>query len=141
MPARRSLRNLSLREWRILTSSLVMLPATAIGLRLFSLGRVRGFFERGAAPVAGGGQREPAEQVAHMVAAAAHYSPYKATCLPQSIVLQWQLRRLGIHSELRFGVRGEGGAIEAHSWVEHQGVPLIDSPAVRERFTELRGAR
>ena len=140
MPTRRHLRDLSLFEWRILTASLVMLPATAIGLRLFGLARVQGFLASARKPIAGD-QRARAEQIAHMVAAAAHYSPYKATCLPQSIVLQWQLRRQGIASDLRFGVRGEGSAIDAHSWVEHQGVPLIDSPAVRERFAELRGAR
>ena len=141
MPNRRTLRDLSLPEWRILTTSLVMLPAAAIGLRIFGLAKVQRFFESAPGPSAAGDERVRAEQIAHMVAAAGQYSIYKATCLPQSIVLQWQLRRHGIASDLRFGVRGEGGAIEAHSWVEHRGVPLIDSPAVRERFTELRGAR
>lgn len=141
MPTRRHLRDLSLFEWRILTTSLVMLPAAAIGLRLFGLARVQRFFAGEPRTAVAGDERMRAEQIAHMVAAAAHYSPYKATCLPQSIVLQRQLRRLGIASDLRFGVRAEGAAIDAHSWVEHQGAPLIDSPAVRERFAELRGAR
>ena len=39
------------------------------------------------------------------------------TCLPRSLTLWWLLRRHGIESEFRIGVRRDGERIVAHAWV------------------------
>lgn len=140
MAAISGLLRLTWRERGLLAAALVLLPVTAVLLRA---GWFRHLSDSAAAPasrrdVRGGPAEEAvAQSTARMVAAAAHYGPYRATCLPQSLVLQWMLRRQGIGTELRFGVRRVGGALDAHCWVEHQGRPLIDSPLVYTKFDPL----
>jgi len=135
------LRRLSRQQAGLVAGSLLLLPAAAMSLRLFRFGRVRRWFGvdvavDGAPAV----DHDRARETARMVAGAAHYGPYRATCVPQSLVLHYLLRRQGLHSTFVLGV-GEAAPFPGHAWVEHDGVPLIDSPAVRDRFAELRGAR
>lgn len=140
MAAITGLLRLSWRERGLLAAALVLLPMTAAALRA---GGFRHLRSQAAVPAtrrrAPGQPSEAAvtQSTARMVAAASHYGPYRATCLPQSLVLQWMLRRQGIGTELRFGVRRAGGALDAHCWVEHQGRPLIDSPLVYSKFAPL----
>jgi hypothetical protein len=122
-------------ERKVLAQALMLLPLTALALpvvpvRKLSIGVNRSRTRRDH-------DYATADRVAHMVAAAAAYGPYRATCLPQSIVLQWLLRRNGIPSELRYGARRVDGNVTAHCWVELDGRPLIDSAAVRREFTVL----
>ena len=44
------------------------------------------------------------------------------------------LRRNGIDSELRIGVRRGDGAFQAHSWVEYAGLVLNDWEGQRREF-------
>jgi hypothetical protein len=124
---------LSRREQGLFLAALVLLPAAALRLRVFGVAR-----DPRAAPAAPRrGQADDTRRVhetARMVAAAAHYGLYRASCLPRSIVLQWLLERQGIESDLRIGVRKDGEQLAAHAWVEFDGVPLIDSAAVHDRF-------
>jgi hypothetical protein len=49
-----------------------------------------------------------------------------ATCLTQGMAMQVLLGRLGQHSELHLGVaRKLGGQLEAHAWVETQGLVVM----------------
>ncbi len=59
-----------------------------------------------------------------MVGAAQRRSPLKITCLEQSLVLWYLLRRQGIAARLRIGVRKSDEKFEAHAWVEHEGEAL-----------------
>src|SRR5688500_3968043 len=115
---------LSWPERWLLVQALFLLPLTALALRLLGFRRWQSVLA-GRAPsdeTCGGGQAEAAVQQSHitarMVAAAARHGPYRANCLHQSLVLSWLLRRQGIHSHLRIGVRKEGSRLEAHAWVE-----------------------
>jgi len=127
------LRHLRAREYGLLAAALIVLPLTVLRLRL------AGFSRRPGSPVADlpprAGEAEVVRATAHMVAAAAHV--YRASCMPQSITLQWLLRRQGIATRLCVGVRKDDGMLAAHAWVEHRGQPLIDSPAVHDRFAVL----
>ena len=58
-----------------------------------------------------------------------------ATCLPRSIALQRFLRRRGIHADLRIGGRRRENAVEAHAWVEIDGVPIAERSDIRDLFT------
>lgn len=136
-------RRLTWRERGVLCAALVLLPAVAAGLRLVGLRRVQSVLglagpavnREARGPVCGTG----VQGTARMVAAAAHYGLYRASCLPRSLVLQWLLHRQGIVSALRIGARTAGGRLEAHAWVEHHGHPLIDAADVQDRFPAFEG--
>ena len=46
------------------------------------------------------------------------------SCLVKSLTLWWMLGRQGITSQLRVGIRKEAGNLEAHAWVERDGIAL-----------------
>ena len=123
-------RALPAREQKVLLASLALLPLFWLGLRLAGLRRFQAWLDR--SPVA---QRTPlsqAEAAALGVAVnrAANHVLGPATCLTRSLLLRWLLRRYGTSSDLRIGVRLEGGGLLAHAWVEKDGIPLNDRPEV-----------
>jgi hypothetical protein len=69
-----------------------------------------------------------------LVNAAAHRILGPDNCLTRSLYLWWLLRRRGVRCELRIGVRMVDGALEAHAWVEHDGIPVNDRDDVGETF-------
>jgi hypothetical protein len=72
-----------------------------------------------------------------MVRVAATHGPFRATCLPRSVVLWALLRRHGVDAELKLGVRRGDRGFEAHAWVELEGVAL-DQHADDRSFIPLR---
>src|SRR5688572_5047360 len=103
-----------------LFQSLLFLPL--IHLALLSLGyyRLRGMMERfsrlNVRSIAATESEfvQQARKVARIVDIAAERGAYKATCLRRSLLLWWFLRREGIPSDIRFGVRKGEGKLEAH---------------------------
>ncbi|MEO6723811.1 MAG: lasso peptide biosynthesis B2 protein [Blastocatellia bacterium] len=81
-----------------------------------------------------------ANRVAGMVELAARCGFLKANCLQRSLTLWWMLKRLGLHGELKIGVRLNQQQCEAHAWVEYLGCVLNDSTDVSERFAPFAGA-
>ena len=61
---------------------------------------------------------------AHMVNAADRHGLVHPSCLVKSLTLWWLLGQQGIGSQLRVGVRKEGANLEAHAWVEREGMAL-----------------
>lgn len=125
---------LSGRERRLLISAAAMLPVAAMRVRVFgtppvAFGRLTPRSNAAEPPVVG--------EAARMVKAAARYIPVNLTCLPQSIVLQQLLRREGVETAVRIGVRKRGGALDGHAWVEYNGRPISDPPGVQDDFTVL----
>jgi len=45
------------------------------------------------------------------------------------------LRRRGVASQLRIGVRINQGILDAHAWVEYAGTPVNDREDVGEQFS------
>jgi hypothetical protein len=78
-----------------------------------------------------------AERYARSIETAARYHPVRARCLHRALVLHRWLRREGLPSELRIGVRKVGGALNAHAWVEVGGTAVGDHPAALAPFTPL----
>jgi hypothetical protein len=118
--------------------SLVLLPLTALGLRLMGLRRVQAMLivaaKTSAATPCAAEMHMRAKRAARVVAAAARHGPYRASCLPISLTLQRLLRWRGIETDLRLGVRKIDGRLEAHAWLEHGGVPLGDDRDIHERY-------
>lgn len=117
-------------------------------LALSSLGfrRVHGMLSRWVAALAVAALDEPAIRAARAAATlralerAAGCGPSRPSCLPRSLTLWWLLRRQGLPAELRIGVRREGDRLEAHAWVEQDGVVLGDHADVHDRFHAFVGS-
>lgn len=63
-------------------------------------------------------------------------------CLVRSLALQRMLRRRGVNtSELKFGFRVRDGALEAHAWIELEGMVVGDSRSYVSRFTPATSHR
>jgi hypothetical protein len=86
-----------------------------------------------------GSQREAAELLARLEAAAARNFFIATNCLEQSLVLWWLLRRRGIAAELRIGARKELDRFEAHAWVELDSAVLNDASAEHLHFVPFDG--
>ena len=137
---------LDLAPWErlLLVGLVLLLPAIGAALHLLDFKRTRDLLARFAhsseAPLAaeGAAMADTAHRIARLVGIAANHGPYRATCLRQSLALWWLLRRRGIPAELRIGVRKEGGALEAHGWVEHQGQALDDRQGVTASYAAFQ---
>ena len=125
---------LSTEEKRVFLSAVLLLPLIWLGLRLFGLARLQAWIDR--VPFAARRQLSVAElsDIGALVNSAARYAPGPVTCLTRSLLLRWLLRRRGIASVLRIGVQLVEGRLDAHAWVEYQGVPINDAPDVGQRF-------
>lgn len=77
---------------------------------------------------------------AHMVNAADRHGPVHPSCLVKSLTLWWLLGRQGISSELRIGVRKEGGNLEAHAWVERDGIALNEPEERHQHYAAFDAA-
>ncbi|MDZ4768487.1 MAG: lasso peptide biosynthesis B2 protein [Chloroflexota bacterium] len=122
--------------------SLLLLPSIAVGLHRVGLKRMRATLEaRTPQPTAAATSDSTARarRLARMVNAAARLSPYKANCLKRALVLWWLLRRRGIASDIRIGVRKGAATLEAHAWVEIGGVVINDAPSFVGTFTPFAG--
>lgn len=60
--------------------------------------------------------------------------PFVGKCLARSLTLWFLLKRSGIETDLRFGIKKENQGILAHAWVEHQGNALMTEDERKENF-------
>ncbi len=63
------------------------------------------------------------------------------TCLSRSLVLWFLLRRQGVPTTIRIGVRSGGLPLDAHAWVEHEGRPLNSSEHRADSYAVLHAER
>jgi len=82
--------------------------------------------------------RSSLERIAWAMTVASRYMP-AASCLTQALATQVLLRRCGYPACLRIGVvKGEDGQLQAHAWVESDGMVVIGgSEPQLERYTPL----
>ena len=81
--------------------------------------------------------RRVAETIAGAVQAVARRHPFPSSCLSRSLVVWSLLRRRGVDSHLRIGVRKQEGRFQAHAWVEHRGRPLGNDTICRIQYAAL----
>jgi hypothetical protein len=131
-------RQLSGADGWLLFQAFLGLPLVALLLRCFGLRRVQARLQQGPAKHLGSDDRrtglDRARATARLVQVAARHGLFRPTCLPQSLVLWWLLRRQRLTGKLHIGVRPEPNRLEAHAWVEFQGLVLNDSEDVARRF-------
>jgi hypothetical protein len=125
--------------------SAAALVATWIGLRLAGLRRWKAVLLSLTPRAAdSAGPSDPAvianaQVITHIQQITAGHLIFQTSCLEQSLVLWWLLRRRRIAAELRIGGRKEEGRFEAHAWVELGSVVLNDSGEEHLHFTPFDG--
>ncbi|MBI4445029.1 MAG: lasso peptide biosynthesis B2 protein [Acidobacteria bacterium] len=77
-----------------------------------------------------------AQRIAALVRAAKYRLPFQITCLSESVVVYRLLQKQGISSRVRLGVTKGAEGLQAHAWVEHDGVCLAPAGA-HECFSTL----
>ena len=126
-------------QLRTLAAAWVWLPLFWLGLRFMGLPRLQACLQ--CRPVAADPVQAltlpDIQALGEAVNIAARHTPFPATCLTRSLLLGWLLRRTGVESQLRIGVRLTEGALAAHAWVECQGIPVNDRPDVGAQFASF----
>ena len=121
---------------KLFLRALVTLPLVALSLKLRGFDATRSTLRKKLSqPTAQTDSDSLNKQIAltaHMVNAADRHGLVHPSCLFKSLTLWWLLGRQGIPSQLRVGVRKEGGNFEAHAWVEREGIAL-NEPEERHR--------
>ena len=74
------------------------------------------------------------EKTSRMVRAASQFGPVRATCLAQSLTLWLLLQQQNISSAIKIGVRKKDTGMEAHAWVERNGVALNETDEVHRHY-------
>jgi hypothetical protein len=119
-------------DWCVLAESVALAVTLEVALRVLSfsrlvraLGRARSIPLLANRPASDGDVA--AARLARLAAAAYRCLPVPSTCLRVSLVLFVMLRRRGWPAELRIGVRKLCDTLDAHAWIEHDGV-VVGSP-------------
>jgi hypothetical protein len=73
-------------------------------------------------------------RVVETIGRAAELIPGQVGCLPRSMTISAMLRHRGVEADLRIGVRSTSAGVEAHAWVELDGVPVNDASNVDDEF-------
>lgn len=122
----------------ILIRAALVLPAVALLIRVAGFQRATKWLAK-VAPLRTGTSLVPgrasAVDTSRMVAAAA--GGLRAVCLSKAVTLWLLLRRQGVDSEVRMGVRKGPTGVEAHAWVVSDGVPLDDTAEVGNLFVGI----
>ena len=134
------LRKLTPGDWRMLITASLLLPVIDMGLRIWGFRRVYVGLAN-LSPI----QAESAHSLAdadivrlvRMVNVAANRGIVRVTCLRRSLAIWWLLRRRGVASEIRIGVRREQDLFMAHAWVERDGLVLNDRADIAQSFAVL----
>ncbi len=137
----RAVWDLSWQDRWVLAEAWVMLLFVDIGLRFLSFSRLQRF----AATVKeahhqNGTGMATVKRAQRLVGIAARRHLYPMTCLRQALALQRLLGERGIETTLQIGVRREARELDAHAWLEYEGVPIGQPPDVMDRFTVLKAA-
>ena len=128
---------LSFADQRTLLAAAAWMPLFWLGLRVWGLSRFQAFLERGKAAAGNDMSLPDIRALGELVNIAARHTLGPRTCLTRSLLLGWLLRRRGVASNLRIGVRLTNGTLDAHAWVECDGIPVNDRPDVGTQFASF----
>src|SRR5260221_12179931 len=117
----RRLSELSSGECWLLLQAVFLLPVVRLALLRKRVADLMQIAER--KPESSKDDVDP-QAAARIVRIAAQHGLYRAKCLEQSLVLRWLLQRQGIDGRIVFGARRNGEQVQAHAWVEINGLPL-----------------
>ena len=132
------LRQLSPSERWQLAGMMLALPVIHASVGIAGYGRTKRWLERWSRTPAGqptsNENLASARSIARLAAIAGRRGAVSATCLRQSLLVYWILRRRGLNPELKLGVRKHEGVVDAHAWVELAGQSLDVAPVRHQAF-------
>ncbi|HUI50302.1 MAG TPA: lasso peptide biosynthesis B2 protein [Terriglobales bacterium] len=108
---------------RIFWRAAFLLPSIRISLRMRGYNATFAVLQSRASPIANDSSPslDRVRKISRSVRSAVHHAFLRFTCLEESLALWYVLRKQGIASQLRIGVRKSHGKFEAHAWVEYAG--------------------
>jgi transglutaminase superfamily protein len=129
---------------RLFLRALMILPLVSLSLRLRGFQPTRSTLQKTLSPSIvpmGADSAGPrASLTSHMVQAADRHGLVHPSCLAKSLTLWWLLGEQGITSRLRIGIRKENGKLEAHAWVEREGVALNEPEEQHRHYAAFDAA-
>ncbi len=124
---------------RFVLRTILILPMTHAGLKLFGLNRLLPRIQSLSPDIRE--LPEPSLQevqtYARLFSAVARRCPLPLQCLGRSVALCWLLRQQGIDATVHIGVRKENNALDAHAWVQSGNFVINDTENVAERYTRI----
>ena len=132
------LRALSWPERRTLLAAMAWMPLFWLGLHGLGLSRFQAWLQRPRLLIENALSLDEIMGIATMVNRAARLMRIPGDCLTRSLLLGWLLRRRGVASQLRIGVKMNEGSLAAHAWVEYAGIAINDQPDVGEQFAAFQ---
>lgn len=126
--------NLSGAEKRFFIKAVMLLPLFWLVLRCCGLVKLQAWLDRKYPAMPREVNQREIVVMGKLVNAAARFFFPPATCLTRSVLLRWLLHRRGIITDLRIGVLWAEGKLDAHAWVEYQGMPINDVADIGKRF-------
>lgn len=130
----RRVRQMKPQERRDATAAACLLLLFWLRLRLAGPSMLRRNPASASAQPASATELERSRALAHIVNATATRLLGPDQCLARSLALQWMLRRRGIASQLRVGVRRDGSRVSAHAWIECGGAPVNDALSIASQY-------
>ena len=136
--------SLSPGDYYVLLWATVMLPAVGWRLRYQGYKRVLSWAHGSSNhhPAAISGTTDRPVHLGKMINFVASKGLYRANCLCRSLVLLRLMRREGLTGDLKIGVpkdreAGSLSVLEAHAWVEYQGVVVNDHADVTSNHAKF----
>jgi len=124
---------------RLLLAAYASLLLTDVALRTVGFRRLMARVPAAAERRVATAQYRRASRFAYWLEVASHRHFVRARCLHRSLALHFWLRRKGLPSHLRIGVRKAGRQLLAHAWVEMEGTIVNDEASGIAVFATLPG--
>jgi|SRR5471030_2663946 hypothetical protein len=94
-------------------------------------------FEGNGRAVQNGGNHNDVAQYHTLIILASGFTPF-INCLSVSIAYWWLMKRKGIITHLKFGMRTENEKLLAHAWLEYEGEALTEKMEVDEKYISFK---
>ena len=134
------LRSMPCRERKLLLQVVLVVPLIGIALRLVGFKRASSWLRRFARTNATVPNPEAEVERHRRILILLHRRvPFVGGCLARALAIWFLLRRKGIATHLRFGMRRPTGTLEVHSWVEYKEKPLTLDQRVQEHYSSFPG--
>lgn len=138
----RSLRRMSADQRGLIVEAFVLPILIFVGFRVAGVSRTQRYLRRWAmsgSPDNEASRSSPETQAVILSAQRAQslvkrLAGLEGSCLQRSLTLWTLLLKRGVCADLKVGYRSQYGAIEAHAWLEHQGLLINESLAVASTY-------
>ena len=123
----------TLQEWMLLAEAWLVLLGARLAIPRWQMPEILRRLQHAARPDKNNKNKNKNKgPVAHdpivrAVQRATHLHIIPMLCLPQSLSLSWMLVRRGLSCDFLIGAQPKDGQLDAHAWVERDGIP-INSP-------------